>query len=66
MVLPLWIEGSMKLIEALKDHVVSTSEGKRLVKLDAVKVNGECATNLDAEVKKGDVIQVGKFRKWIV
>ena len=56
----------MKLIEALKGQIVSTSEGKRIVTLGAVKVNDETVSDLNVEVKKGDVIQVGKFRKWIV
>ena len=40
----------------------STSEGMRLIKSGAVKLNGEKVNELDIELQNGDVLQVGKLK----
>jgi len=40
----------------------STSEGMRLIKSGAVKLNGEKVNDLDIEFQNGDVLQVGKLK----
>jgi len=40
----------------------STSEGMRLIKSGAVKLNGEKINDLDIEFQNGDVLQVGKLK----
>ena len=46
--------------------VVSMSESKRLVVGGAIKLNGILTTDLNTEVVKGDVVQIGKRTSKIV
>lgn len=58
----------MDLIKILQksDNVVSMSSAKRLICMEAVKVNGILATDMMMDIKPGDEIQVGKKEKFKV
>lgn len=52
----------MRLIDVLRDQgqLVSSSQSRRLVCMDGVKLNGIVVTDTMIEVKPGDMIQIGK------
>lgn len=58
----------MKLSEVLIDHgfLCSLAEGRRLAFKKAIKLNGEPVTDINAEVKTGDEITVGKKIRLLV
>ena len=58
----------MNLVKTLQDagFTRSMSEGRRLIHMEAIKVNGKVVSDLAVEVKQGDVIQVGKSRQMTV
>jgi ribosomal protein S4 len=58
----------MKILEVLtkSGNVVSMSEGRRLVCLEAVRINGRIITDMQADIEPGDKVQVGKREPFIV
>ncbi len=62
----LTVDEPLAIANVLKNAglVASTSEGMRMIKQGAVKINGEKISNKDIKLEKGfnDVIQVGKRR----
>lgn len=58
----------MNLIKVLAEsgNTISMSEGRRLVCMEVVKVNGEVATDSCMEVEPDDVIKVGKKPEFTV
>lgn len=58
----------MLLTEILKNRnlLVSMSEGRRVVCMGGVKVNGEVVKDISTEVRSGDRIQVGKKVDFVV
>jgi len=61
-------KGKKSLIRLLQENklTISLSEGRRLVCMGAVKVNGELCEDLNRDVEVGDLIEVGKKKKIVV
>lgn len=57
-----------QLTDVLKNRnlMVSMSEGRRVVCMGGIKVNGETITDISATVESGDRIQIGKRIDFIV
>ena len=57
---PIWIVELLKLLGAIK----TTSEGKRLIESNAVKINEEVIKDFKSEIewKSGMTVKVGKHR----
>ena len=52
---------------AKANATLSMSEGRRLISMGAVRVNGEEKTDTEEiEIEVGDVIQIGKRRTFVV
>lgn len=54
----------MRLIDVLKDDksVVSTSRGRRLILQGTITVNNEITTDMDTEVKDGDIVEFNNIK----
>ena len=52
----------MDLVKTMADErmVISCSEARRAIAQGSVKINNETITDLDATVKAGDIVQIGK------